>query len=454
MRYQSLNPATEELIQTYPELSWGQVETEAKRGQEAFQAWRETSFAERRELFLKLAEKLKAETNRLAPIITQEMGKPILEAETEIEKCALGCAFYAEHAESSLREEITPSDAGKSYVRYDPLGLILAIMPWNFPFWQVFRCSVPALMAGNAVLLKHAPNVPRCAISIEELFKAAGFPRDVFKSIFCSNETVARLIESPLVQGVSLTGSDRAGSQVAAVAGRALKKTVLELGGSDPFVVLEDADLEKCIPLAIRARMLNAGQSCIAAKRFILTKKIASAFESAFLKAVGDQKVGDPMDRSTKIGPLAREDLLQNLVRQVEESRHQGAVCLTGGGRLSRKGFFYPPTVLKEVRPGMAVFTEETFGPVASLMVVQDEAEAIALANRTCYGLGASLWTRDIPRAERLAKKIEAGSVFINGMTKSDPRLPFGGIKRSGYGRELSVFGLREFTNVKTVWIA
>lgn len=452
--FRTLNPATEELVQTYPELTWEEAADAARKGQAAFASWREVSFSESRRLFLKMADRLRAEKTMLASLITEEMGKPVVEAEAEVEKCALGCAFYAENAEKFLQDEPISSDAGKSYVRYDPLGVVLAIMPWNFPFWQVFRCSVPALMAGNTVILKHAPNVPGCAVRIVSLFAEVGFPEAVFQSLFCSHEIVERLIESPWIQAVSLTGSDRAGSRVAEAAGRALKKVVLELGGVDPFLVFDDADLEKCLPMAIRSRFLNAGQSCIAAKRFILTKKIAAQFEKLFVQAVEAQRVGNPMDRTTKIGPLAREDLLENLMRQVDETRRDGAVCLTGGERRPGKGYYYLPTVLKGVRSGMTACTEEVFGPVASLMAAGSEEEAIAIANQTAYGLGASLWTRDLQKAERLAKRIEAGSVFVNGMTKSDPRLPFGGIKRSGYGRELSSFGIREFTNVKTVWIA
>ncbi len=452
--YRTLDPATGELVKTYPLVTPEAALQAAQQASEAQRAWREIPFAERKRLFLKMAALLKAEKPRLALLMTREMGKPIVESEAEIDKCALGCTFYAENAQEFLREEAIATEAGKSYVRYDPLGVVLAIMPWNFPFWQVFRCSVPAMMAGNAVLLKHAPNVPGCALKIVELFQSVGFPNGVFQSIFCDNETTARLIGSPPVQAVSLTGSDRAGSEVASTAGRALKKVVLELGGSDPFIIFDDADLEACLPLAIRCRFLNAGQSCIAAKRFVLTPGIAARFEPAFVRAVQGMKVGDPALRETRIGPLAREDLLQNLSRQVEEAKREGAVCLTGGGGLPGKGFFYQPTVLKGVRSGMVVCREEIFGPVASLFVVKDEAEAIRFANDTAYGLGASLWTRDTKKGEALAARIEAGSVFINGMTRSDVRLPFGGIKRSGFGRELSSFGMHEFTNIKTVVVA
>jgi succinate-semialdehyde dehydrogenase/glutarate-semialdehyde dehydrogenase len=451
--YRTLNPVTEELLRTYPELSWDEAEVRARGAREAFFFWREIGFEKRRDLAIRLADLLKQRKSQYARLITEEMGKPVTQAETEIEKCAWGCEFYAENAEKYLKEEIIPTDAGKSYVRYDPLGVILGIMPWNFPFWQVFRFAIPAIMAGNGVLLKPAPNVPGCGLAIEALFREAGFPEHLFRCLFLSNENTARLIESPFVQGVSLTGSDRAGSQVAEVAGKSLKKSVLELGGSDPFIVFEDADLEKTILAAIRSRMLNTGQSCIAAKRLILSEKIFDKFEELFVQAVRDLKVGDPKDPATNIGPLAREDLLQNLIRQVEESKGQGAKVIVGAERLKRKGFFYSPTILRDVVPGMTAFDQETFGPVASLIIAKNDEEAIELANRTVYGLGASLWTRDIARAELLARRIEAGSVFINETVKSDPRLPFGGIKRSGYGRELAAEGLREFVNIKTVWI-
>ncbi|MBI1909435.1 MAG: NAD-dependent succinate-semialdehyde dehydrogenase [Deltaproteobacteria bacterium] len=452
MPFQSINPATGELCKTYPETPRKEAERAAEEIHEGFHRWRRIPLSERAPLLKNLAQGLKKGKSRLAPLITQEMGKPIGQAEAEVEKCAWVTDFYADHAADYLNPKEVTSDASKSYIRYDPLGVILAIMPWNFPFWQVFRCAVPSLVAGNAIILKHAPNVPGCAIAIEELFTQAGL-KEIFCSLFASLETTARLIESPFVQGVSLTGSDRAGSQVAALAGKHLKKVALELGGSDPFIVLEDADLKTAIPAAIAARMQNSGQSCIAAKRFLVTEKIAKKFEQALVEAVQEQKIGDPMDLTTTIGPIARADLLTNLVRQVEESRKQGAKVLVGGERWGKKGFFYLPTVLEEVRPGICAFEEETFGPVASLTTVKDENEAVALANKTAYGLGASLWTKDLAKAERLASQIEAGAVFINGVVHSDPRLPFGGIKRSGYGRELGREGILEFTNVKTVWI-
>ncbi len=453
MTYRTLNPATEEIIRSYPLLLWEETERRAEKCREAFLVWREFPVEKRAELVLSLAAELLERKKEFAALMTTEMGKPAVQAATEIEKCALGCEFYAENAARFLRPEPIATDASKSYIRFDPLGSILGIMPWNFPFWQVFRFSIPALMAGNAILLKHAPNVPGCAIEIEELFRETGFPENLFQSLFLDNESVERLIASPFVQGVSLTGSDRAGSEVAATAGRALKKTVLELGGSDPFIVFGDADLEKAVAVAVRSRMLNTGQSCIAAKRLIVSKEIYRPFEKALVAAVKRLKVGDPKDPSTQIGPMARRDLLQNLDRQVKKLVTKGAKVLTGGRRMPRKGFFYQPTVLKVEEPVMALWSEEIFGPVAVLTSIGSNEEAVSLANRTAYGLGASLWTRDLERAERLAGRIEAGSVFINGMVKSDARLPFGGIKRSGYGRELSAIGLREFTNVKTVWI-
>ncbi len=450
MSYRTLNPATEELVRTYPEHSWKEAKEAARAALEAFSSWREVPFHERSTLFKKLATLLRAEKENHASWIVREMGKPVSQAEAEIEKCAVGCEYYAENAEKSLTEEVISTDAGKSYVRYDPLGPILGIMPWNFPFWQVFRFAVPALMAGNVALLKPAPNVPGCALEIAKIFQKAGFPDGVFQTLFLNNETTARLIESGAIQGVSLTGSTQAGREVAQIAGRSLIKTVLELGGSDPFVVFDDADLEKTIPIAIRARMLNTGQSCIAAKRFILMKGIAPRFKDLFLKAVKNLKTGDPNDRKNDLGPLAREDLLLNLMKQVEGAVASGAKVLLGGKRIERKGYFYEPTMLE----GAISSDQEIFGPVAVLMTAVTEEEAIELANRTCYGLGASLWTENVSKAEGLAKRIEAGSVFINGMVHSDPRLPFGGIKQSGYGRELSVVGLREFVNIKTVWIA
>jgi succinate-semialdehyde dehydrogenase / glutarate-semialdehyde dehydrogenase len=451
--YRTLNPATEELIREYPEHSWDQSRAAAERAREAFHSWREIPLDARTAVVRKLASLLRARLARYGGLIAQEMGKPLSQAEIEIDKCARGCDYYAATAKQALDPQIVQTEAAKSYIRYDPLGVILGIMPWNFPFWQVFRFAIPALTAGNAVILKHAPNVPACALEIEALFREAGLPEGVFQSLFLTNEDAAKLIDSGLIAGVSLTGSDRAGSAVAATAGKNLVKTVLELGGSDPFIVFEDADLDATIPVAIKARMLNAGQSCIAAKRFLVADKIYGEFRNRLVQAVSNLKVGDPAAPDTDLGPLAREDLLQNLIRQVEQAKSQGAKVLVAGGRPPRKGFFYEPTVLEDVKPGMSAFNQEVFGPVVSLVRFKTDDEAISLANQSSYGLGASLWTRDTAKAEALARKIEAGSVFVNGMVKSDPRLPFGGIKRSGYGRELSAIGLHEFTNVKTVWV-
>jgi succinate-semialdehyde dehydrogenase/glutarate-semialdehyde dehydrogenase len=347
-----------------------------------------------------------------------------------------------------------PSDASDSFVRFDPLGVVLAIMPWNFPIWQALRFAIPALAAGNTVVLKHAPNVPGCALAIEQLFHDAGFPRGVFTSLLVAENSIAeRIVAHPALAAVTLTGSERAGSTVASIAGKSLKKSVMELGGSDPFIVLEDADVQSVATAAAEARCQNNGESCIAAKRFIVHQSIAARFEELFTAAMASLKVGDPMDRTTKIGPLARLDLVENLRRQVEATIREGARLLTGGRRRAGKGFFFEPTVLADVRPGMTAFEEETFGPVAAVIRANDVDHAIQLANQSRYGLGASIWTKDLDRARKLAAQIDAGGVFINGIVKSDPRLPFGGTKNSGWGRELSEFGIREFVNVKTVWI-
>lgn len=453
MKYRTLNPATGKVVRTFPFQNWKETQAVLEKGRSAFADWKRTPLAERLRLLGALADCLRQRQSRYGELITLEMGKPVVQAETEIEKCARGCDYYIEHAGEGLQDRNIPSDASRSYVRYDPLGVILGVMPWNFPFWQVFRFAIPALMAGNVVILKHAPSVPGCALALVELFRNAGFPEGVLQSLFLSNKDAARLIESGFVQGVSLTGSDRAGSEVAAAAGKGLVKTVLELGGSDPFIVFEDADIAKAVSVGLRSRMLNTGQSCIAAKRFIVAEKIMPQVQETVVKGVEGLHVGDPMDRATDIGPLAREDLLENLVRQVDRSVADGAKLVFGGGKPAGKGFYYNPAVLIGVRPGVAAFEEEIFGPVVSLISFRTEDEAVALANQTRFGLGAALWTADLARAERLIPEIEAGSVFVNGMVKSDPRLPFGGIKRSGYGRELSFHGLHEFVNVKTVWI-
>ena len=449
----AINPATEELIQDYPELSDNGIAERLQRAAEAFRSWRQTSFAERAALLRRAARLLRQEHAVYAQLMTQEMGKPITAAEAEIEKCAWNCEFYAEHAARFLRTEEVSTDASRSLVRYDPLGPLLAIMPWNFPFWQVFRFAAPALMAGNVAVLKHAANVPGCALAIEEVFRRAGFPAGVMTALLVPSGRVADLIRHPVIQAITLTGSDRAGEAVASEAGKQLKKAVLELGGSDPFVVLADANPDQVAEQAAKARCINTGQSCIAAKRFIVEEPVADRFEHAFTEAMARLKVGDPLDRSNDLGPLARADLLEGLHDQVQRTLKAGANLQTGGRHLQRRGYFYAPTVLTDVRPGMPAFDEETFGPVAAVLRARDAGHAIELANRSKYGLAASIWTGNPERGEKLAAEMETGVVFINEIVKSDPRLPFGGVKRSGYGRELSAFGIREFVNIKTIWI-
>jgi succinate-semialdehyde dehydrogenase/glutarate-semialdehyde dehydrogenase len=449
----AINPATEELIREYPEPDDQEVAARLAAAEQAFQAWRRVPFAERGRLMSAAADLLRERRDEYGRLMTDEMGKPIAAAEGEIDKCAWLCDFYAEHAESFLAGEAVATDASRSSVRYDPLGPVLAVMPWNFPFWQVFRFAAPALMAGNVGLLKHAGNVPGTALAIEEVFRDAGFPDGTFTTLLVGSDRVAGLIRNPAVRAVTLTGSERAGMEVAAEAGRCLKKTVLELGGSDPFIVLADADPAEAARQAARARTINSGQSCIAAKRFIVDETIADAFEEELSRSMDALKIGDPLDRATEVGPLARADLLDDLDDQVRRTVEAGAVLKTGGHRIAGTGWFYAPTVLTGVRPGMAAFDEETFGPVAAVIRARGTDDAIELANRSRYGLGASLWTSDAVRAEALAGEIEAGCVFVNGIVKSDPRLPFGGIKSSGYGRELSAVGIREFVNIKTVWV-
>ena len=396
---------------------------------------------------------LHAQRDLYAAIITREMGKPLREARAEVEKCTTVCDYYAQHAEEFMRAEPVESDAGKSYIAHYPLGVVLAIMPWNFPFWQVFRAAAPALMAGNAVVLKHAPNVPQCALAIEAIFHECGLMEGLFTALMIEVEQAAVAIASPHVHAVTLTGSEAAGRKVAALAGQHLKKCVLELGGSDPFIVLHDADLELTVNMAVASRFLNCGQSCIAAKRFIVAPQIADEFLRQFKTKVEALKLGDPMDEATQIGPMARLDLRDELHQQVTDSIAQGAVAATGCKPVEREGFFYPPSILDHVTANTRAYREELFGPVAIVIRATDEQDALRIANETRYGLGSSIWSRDTARAEQLASHIQAGCTFINGMVKSDPRLPFGGIKASGYGRELSRLGMLEFVNAKTVWI-
>jgi succinate-semialdehyde dehydrogenase/glutarate-semialdehyde dehydrogenase len=453
MVVQSINPATEDVLETFEEFSDQQVDAAVQQAHDAQKLWQATSFGERSACIQSMARTLRAQKERLAALATSEMGKPIVEAEAEIEKCAWNCDYYAEHAAQFLADEPVETNATDSYVAFEPLGVVLAIMPWNFPFWQVIRFAAPALMAGNGAVLKHASNVPRCALAIEDVFVSAGLPRGLFRSVLVSGARVDGLIADARIQAVTLTGSSEVGERVASAAGRQLKKQVLELGGSDPFIVLADADLDAATATAVRARNQNNGQSCIAAKRFIVEEAIADQFTEKFAAAVQALRVGDPMQRETNVGPLARADLRDTLSEQVERSVSGGAHTVVGGSRLNGKGYFYAPTVLDGVESNMAAFREETFGPVAAVIRAKDAQDAVRLANDTEYGLGSALWTRDIPRARELARQIEAGSVFINGMVASDPRLPFGGIKRSGYGRELGTYGIKEFVNIQTVWI-
>jgi succinate-semialdehyde dehydrogenase/glutarate-semialdehyde dehydrogenase len=451
---QSINPATGEPITRYPDHTPEEIERRLGAAERAFVGWREMPLAARSQLFHRLAGSFRQSRDSISRLMTIEMGKPITASEGEVEKCAGACEYFADHAGEFLAPKTISSDGSESFVRFDPIGPILAIMPWNFPLWQVIRFAAPALMAGNVGLLKHAPNVPGCAIALEKLFAESGFPAGVFSALLISDNAAAEnLISHPAVRAVTLTGSERAGRAVASAAGRALKKTVMELGGSDPFIVLADADIATVAARAAESRRINNGQSCIAAKRFIVERGILGEFEAAFVAAMAGMKIGDPMDRATQIGPLARLDLLETLHDQVRRSIAKGAILKLGGKRRGDKGYFYEPTVLSEVGPGMAAFDEETFGPVAAIVLAENADEAVDLANASRYGLGASIWSNNLQKAQSLAGRIESGSVFINGIVKSDARLPFGGVKNSGWGRELGSFGIHEFVNIKTVWV-
>jgi len=449
----SINPATEAELSRFDEHNWRQVDAALDRAWTARRPWSETPPGSRASRFAELASLLRHEKPRLGALLTAEMGKPITEAEAEVEKCAWTAEWFAEHAEAILAPRRVESSATESYVRLQPLGVVLAVMPWNFPLWQVFRAAIPAVIGGNVMVLKHASNVPQSALAAEDAFHRAGFPDGVFQTLLVGSGLVGRIIRDRRVAGVTLTGSEAAGAQVAEIAGSALKKSVLELGGSDPFIVLADADVAAAARVACRARNQNNGQSCIAAKRFVVANRVADEFERLFVEAVAALKVGDPMERDTNVGPLARADLVDELDRQVRESVAMGARVAVGGGRMDGTGYYFRPTVLTDVTQQMPVFKEETFGPVAAVIRVRNDEEAIEVANDTDFGLGASLWTADVARGRRLAARIEAGAVFVNGMVASDARLPFGGVKRSGYGRELSEYGLHEFMNVQTVWV-
>jgi succinate-semialdehyde dehydrogenase / glutarate-semialdehyde dehydrogenase len=458
MSIASINPATGETIKTFDPLTEAELEEKLQRASKTFQGYRHTAFAERAPLMVRAAEILGSDKQNLARIMTLEMGKPIKAAMQEAEKCALVCRYYADHAEQHLADQFVETAATKSYVRFQPLGVVLAVMPWNFPFWQVFRFAAPGLMAGNVGLLKHSSNVPQCALAIEDILRRAGFPEGAFQTLLIGSDLVQGLLEDPRVSAATLTGSEPAGRSVASIAGKQIKKTVLELGGSDPFLIMPSADLDSATNTAVKARTINNGQSCIAAKRFIVHTQIYDEFEKRFVEAMQELRIGDPMDESTDIGPLATGQILRDLEEQVQVSVAAGAKILTGGQKFKASGDlaagnFYQPTVLVDIPKGSPAYQDEIFGPVASLFRVANIDEAIELANATSFGLGAAAWTRDDNERDRFIDEIEAGSVFINGMVASDPRLPFGGIKNSGYGRELGEFGIREFVNVKTVWI-
>ena len=453
MAIASVNPVTGEVLKTFEPLTDQGLELKLALADRTFATYKQTSFAERSQWLNNAADILEAKKTEFAIIITLEMGKTLKSAIAEVEKCAHLCRFYAEQAPIYLADTPAQTDASRTLIRYQPLGIILAVMPWNFPFWQVFRFAVPALMAGNVGLLKHASNVPQCALAIAEVFHLAGVPEGAFQTLLIGADRVANLVADPRVKAATLTGSEPAGQSLAAIAGHHLKKVVLELGGSDPFIVLKSADLELAVSTAVTARVMNCGQTCIAAKRFILEEAIADQFIEKFVEKFRALKVGDPMQPDTDVGPLATPQILAELDSQVKASVDAGAKVLVGGYRLKEKGNFYAPTILADIPLGASPYQEEFFGPVASVFRVKNLAEAIALANSTSFVLGASVWTNDQQEIEQAIEQVEAGAVFVNGMVKSDPRIPFGGIKRSGYGRELGVEGIREFVNIKTIWI-
>src|ERR1043165_386203 len=454
----SINPTTGETLKTFDALSAKQISEKLQLAADTFRSYRRTPFAERTRMMLRAAEILETRKNEFAKVMTTEMGKPLKAAVSEAEKCASVCRYYAETAHEHLADKVVETNARKSYVRFQPLGPVLAVMPWNFPFWQVFRFAAPALMAGNVGLLKHASNVPQCALAIEEIFRDAGFPAGAFQTLLIGSDAVEGILNDARVVAATLTGSEPAGRSVASIAGKQIKKTVLELGGSDPFIVMPSANFAEAVSTAVKARTINNGQSCIAAKRFIVHQEIYDQFESEFVAAMNRLRVGNPIEETTDIGPLATPQILEDLEQQVEQSATARAKILTGGQRLKlegklARGNFYAPTVLANIPEDSAAFRDELFGPVASLFRVSTIDEAIELANATAFGLGAAAWTNDTNEQRRFIDELEAGSVFINGMVASDPRLPFGGLKHSGYGRELSYFGIREFVNIKTVWI-
>jgi succinate-semialdehyde dehydrogenase/glutarate-semialdehyde dehydrogenase len=454
MAIASINPATGEKLKEFSVHDPAEIDQRLKCANDAFERHRREPFAKRSELMMAAASLLEREKDKFARLITSEMGKLLGGARDEVEKCARGCRFYAENAERFLEDEPAQTDAARSYVRYEPIGPVLAIMPWNFPFWQVFRFAAPALMAGNVGVLKHAANVPQCALAIEEIFRHAGFDEGVFQALLIESNQVEKVIVDPRIKAVTLTGSEKAGIAVASTAAREIKKSVLELGGSDAFIVMPSADFENALSTAVKARTINSGQSCIAAKRFFIADKIYDDFLRQFVERMRSLKIGDPLDEATELGPLANAHILNGVHDQVQRSIAAGAKLLTGGNRIAGPGFFYEPTVLVDVPRESDAFREEVFGPVASIFRVRDTAEAIEFANDSRFGLGASAWTNDRAEQELFASELESGMVFINAMVASDPRLPFGGVKRSGFGRELGAHGIREFTNIKTIWVS
>ena len=453
MAIQSLNPATGELLKTFDALTPDQIEAKVQKAVSTFATYRLTPFSKRAECLRKAADILDAEKEELGRIMTLEMGKLHREAVAEAAKCAAGCRFYAENAERFMADEVVETGARKSYIKYQPIGPILAIMPWNFPFWQVFRFAAPALMAGNVGLLKHASNVPQCALKIEDILHRAGFPEGSFQTLLVGVDAVDQLLGDPRIMAATLTGSEGAGVQVGMSAAKRIKKVVLELGGSDPFIVMPSADLDQAVATAVKARVQNNGQSCIAAKRFIVAEQVADAFTEKFVAKMKALKIGDPLDPATEVGPIATQGGVKDLDRDVKKTVELGGRVLTGGAPIAGKGSFFPPTVLTDIPPDSPAYREEFFGPVASIFKVKNIDEAIRIANDSRFGLGASAWTTVPAEQERFARDLEAGMVFINKMVASDPRLPFGGVKASGHGRELSEVGIREFLNIKTVWV-
>lgn len=450
----SINPSTGEVLKKFKEWNPKKIDKQVKKSLTAFDIWKNMEISERVKILKNVLRILRKNKKKYARLVTTEMGKPILQSESEIEKCIWVCGYYAENGKKFLEDEYINTGVNTSYIRYSPLGVILAVMPWNFPFWQVFRCAVPIVLAGNVILLKHSSNVPQCSLAIEEIFKDSGSPSHMFQTLLIGSKAVRRVLMNNQVAAVTVTGSGTAGKCIAELAGANLKKVVLELGGSDPFIVLDDANIERTVEQAVKARMINTGQSCIAAKRFIIHRNVFEEFIDGFSEKIGELTIGDPLERSTDIGPLARKDILEQVDAQVKASVQKGAHVLIGGKRVQNSpGYYYYPTVVLNVRSKMPLYSQETFGPVAVLIKVRDTQEAIEKANDTCYGLGSSIWTRNLVKAGELTKQIQAGSVFVNEIVQSDPRLPFGGIKNSGFGRELSQYGIKEFVNIQTIYM-